>query len=138
MIMRPRRSALYMPASNGRAIEKARTLPCDFVILDLEDAVAPEIKGKARIQAVKAVSQGGFGHREVVIRINPLDSEWGTEDLAAVANAGADAVLLPKVSSPETLFRARGALGNGNVALWSMIETCQAVVRLEQIGRAHV
>src|SRR3546814_9739951 len=101
MIMRPRRSALYMPASNGRAIEKARTLPCDVVILDLEDAVAPEIKGKARIQAVKAVSQGGFGHREVVIRINPLDSEWGTEDLAAVANAGADAVLLPKVSRSE-------------------------------------
>jgi citrate lyase subunit beta/citryl-CoA lyase len=125
-----------MPASNGRAIEKARTLPCDVVILDLEDAVAPEIKAKARIQAVEAVSQGGFGHREVVIRINPLDSEWGTEDLAAVASARADAVLLPKVSSPETLFRARGALGNGNVALWSMIETCQAIVRLDSIVSA--
>jgi citrate lyase subunit beta/citryl-CoA lyase len=125
-----------MPASNGRAIEKARTLPCDVVILDLEDAVAPEIKATARIQAVEAVSQGGFGHREVVIRINPLDSEWGTEDLAAVASAGADAVLLPKVSSPETLFRARGALGNGNVALWSMIETCQAIVRLDPIVSA--
>lgn len=122
-----------MPASNGRAIKKARTLPCDVVILDLEDAVAPEIKATARIQAVEAVSQGGFGHREVVIRINPLDSEWGTEDLAAVASAGADAVLLPKVSTPETLFRARGALGNGNIALWSMIETCQAIVRLDPI-----
>lgn len=125
-----------MPASNGRAIKKARTLPCDVVILDLEDAVAPEIKATARIQAVEAVSQGGFGHREVVIRINPLDSEWGTEDLAAVASAGADAVLLPKVSTPETLFRARGALGNGNIALWSMIETCQAVVRLDPIVSA--
>jgi citrate lyase subunit beta / citryl-CoA lyase len=125
-----------MPASNGSAIEKARTLPCDVVILDLEDAVAPEIKATARIQAVEAVSQGGFGHREVVIRINPLDSEWGTKDLAAVASAGADAVLLPKVSSPETLFRARGALGNGNVALWSMIETCRAIVRLDPIVSA--
>src|SRR3546814_16684408 len=97
MIMRPRRSALYMPASNGRAIEKARTLPCDVVILDLENAVAPEIKGKARIQAVKAVSQGGFGHREVLLRINPLDSVGGNEDLAAVASAGAWAGLMPKV-----------------------------------------
>lgn len=125
-----------MPASNQRAIEKARTLPCDVVILDLEDAVAPEIKATARIQAVEAVSQGGFGHREVVIRINPLDGEWGAEDLAAVASAGADALLLPKVSSPDTLFRAREALGNGNVALWSMIETCQAIVRLDPIVSA--
>ncbi len=136
MIARPRRSVLYMPASNERAINKARALPCDVLILDLEDAVAPEVKASARTKAVEALSQGGFGHREIVIRINPLDSEWGADDLDAVASAGADAVLLPKVSSPETLFRARGVLRDGNVALWSMIETCQAVVRIDPIVSA--
>src|SRR5207237_6179114 len=97
---RPRRSALYMPASNARAVEKARALACDVVILDLEDAVAPDMKAAARDAAVAAVRAGGFGRREVAIRINALSTPWGREDLAAAAAAGPDAVLVPKVDSP--------------------------------------
>src|SRR3982751_2793762 len=91
--MRPRRSALYMPASNARAIEKARSLACDVVILDLEDAVAPDMKDAARAQAVEAVRAGGFGQREIVIRINALDTPWGAADLTACSHAGADGLL---------------------------------------------
>ncbi|HEV7159005.1 MAG TPA: aldolase/citrate lyase family protein, partial [Caulobacteraceae bacterium] len=87
MIHRPRRSALYMPATNGRAVEKARTLACDVVILDLEDAVLPEAKLEARAAAVAAVRAGGFGHREVVVRVNALATPWGEGDLAEVAAA---------------------------------------------------
>ena len=97
---RPRRSALYLPGSNARAIEKARTLPCDVVILDLEDSVAPEAKVAARALACEAVRVGGFGDRELVIRVNGLDTAWGAEDLAAAADAGPDAVLAPTVSAP--------------------------------------
>ncbi len=132
MTIRPRRSALYMPASNARAIEKARDLACDVVILDLEDAVAPEQKTAAREQAVAA---GGFGHREWVIRANGLDTEWGADDLAAMGAARPDAVLLPKVSDPATLRAARDAIGDGP-ALWAMIETAQAIVDLRSIGEA--
>ncbi|WBH17747.1 HpcH/HpaI aldolase/citrate lyase family protein [Sphingomonas radiodurans] len=132
MTIRPRRSALYMPASNARAIEKARSLECDVVILDLEDAVAPEQKAAARAQAVAA---GGFGHREWVIRANGLDTEWGADDLAAITGAGCDAVLIPKVSDPATLHAAREKLGPGP-ALWAMIETAQAIVDLRAIGEA--
>lgn len=133
MTIRPRRSALYMPASNARAIEKARSLDCDVVILDLEDAVAPEQKAAARDQA--AAAAGGFGHREWVIRVNGLDTEWGTDDLAACRAAGPDAVLLPKVSSPDDLRQARALLGPGP-ALWAMIETAQALVDLRAIAEA--
>src|SRR4051794_41170870 len=98
---RPRRSALYMPGSNVRAIEKARELPCDVVILDLEDAVAPDAKDAARALAVAAVEAGGFGPREVVVRVNGLDTPWGEADLAAVAAVRPQAVLIPKVSAPE-------------------------------------
>src|SRR5687768_2153226 len=100
-----------MPAANGRAIEKARSLPCDVVILDLEDAVAPEAKAEARAQAVEAVRAGGFGSREVVIRVNGLDTPWGADDLAAAAAARPDAVLAPKVSSPEDVAAYGAALG---------------------------
>ena len=96
---RPRRSALYMPASNARAVEKARSLACDVVILDLEDAVLPDAKPAARAAAVAAVKAGGFGRREVVIRVNGLSTPWGADDLAAAAEAGPDAVLVPKISS---------------------------------------
>ncbi len=130
MTIRPRRSALYMPASNARAIEKARSLDCDVVILDLEDSVAPEQKVAARAQAVAA---GGFGQREWVIRVNAADTEWGADDLAATAGAGCDAVLLPKVSDAATLRAARAALGPGP-ALWAMIETARALVDLAAIG----
>jgi citrate lyase subunit beta/citryl-CoA lyase len=130
MTIRPRRSALYMPASNARAIEKARSLECDVVILDLEDAVAPDAKVMAREQAISA---GGFGHREWVIRANGLDTEWGAGDLAAIAGAKCHAVLLPKVSDPDTLRAARAVLGRGP-ALWAMIETARGLVNLAAIG----
>ena len=101
MAIRPRRSVLYMPGSNARAIEKARTLPVDAVILDLEDSVAPDGKAAARKQVADAVAAGGFGAREVVIRINGLDTEWWLDDLNAAAKAKPDAVLVPKVSSSQ-------------------------------------
>lgn len=132
---RPRRSALYMPASNPRAIEKARSLPCDVVILDLEDSVAPDAKVEARRLAVEAVRDGGFGPREVVIRVNGRDTPWGAADLGAAASARPDAVLLPKVSSPEDLAHAAQALG-GPTRLWAMIETAAAVFRLDALARA--
>ena len=132
---RPRRSALYMPASNARAVEKARSLPCDVVILDLEDAVAPEAKAEARALAVEAVRAGGFGLREVVIRVNGRDTPWGAADLGAAAAAGADAVLVPKVSQAADLEHYAAAL-TGRTRLWAMIETCAAVFQLEALGRA--
>lgn len=132
---RPRRSALYLPASNQRAIDKARTLDADVVILDLEDAVAPDRKAEARAAAVAAVREGGYGARELVVRVNAPDTEWGIDDLAALADSGVSAVLLPKVSDAATLTVARHALGAGP-ALWAMIETCRAIVDLPAIGAA--
>lgn len=132
---RPRRSALYLPASNARAVEKSRTLPCDVVILDLEDAVAPDSKVEARADAVAAARAGGYGDRELVIRVNGLDTPWGADDLTAVAAAKPDAVLIPKVSSAGDLAAARAALGP-DVPLWAMIETCAAVFALNEIGAA--
>lgn len=133
---RPRRSALYLPASNAKAIAKARTLPCDIVILDLEDAVAPEMKIEARNAAVAAVAEGGFGHREVAIRANGIDTEWGAADLAAIAGSGVDAVLVPKVSSVVDIARYENALQQAPAAmqLWAMIETCGAVFNLEPMA----
>ncbi|MBB4260525.1 MULTISPECIES: CoA ester lyase [unclassified Bradyrhizobium] len=130
---RPRRSALYMPASNSRAIEKARSLSCDVVILDLEDAVAPDMKVAAREQAVAAVKEGGFGRRELVVRINGLDTPWGRDDLAAVAAIGADAVLAPKVSAAGDVIAYDGPL-SGRTRLWIMVETCQALFHLGEIA----
>jgi len=130
---RPRRSALYMPASNVRAIEKARDLPCDVVILDLEDAVAPDAKDAARALAVAAVEAGGFGPREVVVRVNGLDTPWGEADLAAVGRTRPDAVLTPKVSTPDDLAAVRARLG-GDLPLWAMIETCAAIFALNDLG----
>lgn len=133
---RPRRSALYLPASNAKAIAKARTLPCDAVILDLEDAVAPELKAEAREAAVAAVREGGFGNREVAIRANGIDTEWGAADLAAIAGSGADAVLVPKVSGPADIDRYQAALASApeTMQLWAMIETCASVFALEPIA----
>ena len=128
------RSVLYMPASNSRAIAKARELPCDAVVLDLEDAVAPEQKEAARAQAVAALTEGGFGERTVVVRINGLDTEWGADDAAAV-RAVAAAVLLPKVDGPAELARARALLGP-RPALWAMVETCAGVLALPALAPA--
>jgi citrate lyase subunit beta/citryl-CoA lyase len=134
--LRPRRSALYLPASNAKAIAKARTLPCDIVILDLEDAVAPEMKDEARGAAVAAVNEGGFGHREVAIRANGLDTPWGAADLAAIAGSLADAAVVPKVNGPQDIAAYEEALGSAPPALrlWAMIETCAAVVDLPAIA----
>jgi citrate lyase subunit beta/citryl-CoA lyase len=133
--VRPRRSALYMPAGNARAVEKARTLPCDVVILDLEDAVAPDAKAQARDLAVAAVKAGGFGGREVVIRVNGLATPWGADDLAAAVAAQPDAILAPKVSTPADVAAYDAAL-SGRPRLWAMIETCAAVFALDPIAAA--
>ena len=125
-----------MPASNARAVEKARALACDVVILDLEDAVAPDAKPAARAQAVDAVRAGGFGRREVVIRCNGLDTPWGAEDLRAAAEAGPDAILVPKIEGPDDIraYEAAVAHAPARTRLWAMIETCPAVFALDAIG----
>jgi len=129
-----------MPGSNARALEKARELPADCVILDLEDAVAPEAKAMAREQVAQAIAAGGFGHREVVARINGLETEWGTDDVAALAKAGADAILLPKAESPEQLSDLRQQLRTAGapdgLALWAMAETPRGVLDLDKICTA--
>ena len=136
MAPRLRRSALYLPASNPRAIDKARTLACDVVILDLEDAVAPQAKADARVLAMQAVRDGGFGDRELIIRCNGLDTAWGADDLAAAALAAPDAVLVPKIDGPADLasYHAALAAAPARVALWAMIETCPAIFALEPIA----
>lgn len=134
---RPRRSVLYMPGSNARALDKARSLPCDAVIFDLEDSVAPDAKLQARSQVVAAVQQGGFGPREVIVRINGADTAWGADDLAAVAQIGADAVLIPKVSTPLDLQAPQAALGLANrTRLWAMMETPRAMTGAADIAAA--
>jgi citrate lyase subunit beta/citryl-CoA lyase len=138
-MIRPRRSALYMPGSNARAIEKARSLPADAIILDLEDSVAPDQKAAARDQVCAAVRAGGFGPREVVIRTNGMETEWGPADLAAAIAAGPDAILLPKVSSPgDVMLAAREANDKGAPAqmrLWAMIETPLGLLNVDSIAR---
>jgi citrate lyase subunit beta / citryl-CoA lyase len=138
--IRPRRSALYMPGSNARAIEKAKTLAADVVIFDLEDAVAPDAKAQARDQVCAAVQAGGYGLRELVIRINALETPWGEADLAAAIAAAPDAILVPKVSSAETLaavgLRLRKLGAAERTKIWAMIETPLAILRAENIASA--
>lgn len=133
----PRRSVLYVPGSNARAIDKAQTLPVDAIILDLEDAVAPEQKPAAREQ-VEAVLEGiDFGHRELIVRVNALDTPWGKSDLAAVASLPISAVLIPKLESARQLEGARGALHMGgapdNLPFWIMAETPKGILNLETL-----
>jgi citrate lyase subunit beta/citryl-CoA lyase len=132
---RPRRSALYLPASNARAVEKARALACDMVILDLEDAVLPDVKPQARDAAVAAVRAGGFGRREVIVRVNALETQWGESDLEALAQTGADGVLVPKIRTAADVRAYERALEAAppTMGLWAMIETPQAVLRLDEI-----
>src|SRR5262245_17263509 len=138
MTIRPRRSVLYMPGSNARALEKARTLAADGLILDLEDAVAPDAKETARRQVADAVRAGGFGRREVTIRINGLDTPWGADDLAAAAAAGPDAILVPKVSAAEDLLALGRRLDqlepSRNIRAWIMVETPLAVLAIREIA----
>ena len=139
MTIRPRRSVLYMPGSNARAMEKARELPADAVIFDLEDAVAPDAKAKARELIVEALKKGGFGSREVLVRINGLDTAWWGDDLA-VAAAGPDAVLVPKVSTPEELRQVAkhltGVRADAGVRIWVMMETPLAMLNARDIAAA--
>jgi citrate lyase subunit beta/citryl-CoA lyase len=139
MAMRPRRSALYMPGSNARALEKSRTLAADALIFDLEDAVAPDAKAIARNQVMAAVKAGGFGKREIVVRVNGLETPWGAEDINAAADAGPDAVLVPKVSSPGDIMRAARALAEAGAPdrtrLWAMMETPLAMLNTDSIAR---
>ena len=127
-----------MPASNARAVEKARTLPCDVVILDLEDAVAPEAKADARAAAIAAARAAGFGRREVAIRVNGLATPWGAEDLAAASAAGPDAVLAPKIGSADDVRAYDAALSPAppQTRLWAMVETCEAVLAVRHIAAA--
>src|SRR5436190_21965091 len=140
MSIRPRRSVLYMPGSNARTIEKARTLPADAVILDLEDSVAPDGKAAARQQVADAVAAGGFGTREVVIRINGLDTEWWLDDLNAAARAKPDALLVPKVSSPSHLEDVAERLvdisADQKIRIWAMMETPLAMLYAREIASA--
>ena len=130
--IRPRRSALYKPADNARAIAKARTLACDVVILDLEDAVAPGAKADGRAAALATVREGGFGRRELVLRANALASEWGADDLHALARVGPDAILVPKVDDAATAAACVAAADGTPV--WAMIETPGALLRLDDIA----
>jgi citrate lyase subunit beta/citryl-CoA lyase len=139
MTIRPRRSVLYMPGSNARALEKARTLSADALILDLEDAVAPDAKAVAREQVAGAVRAGGFGSREVVVRVNGHNTPWHKDDMAAAAAAGPDAVLVPKVETPGDVMRAARDLREAGVPehtkLWAMMETPLAILNADPIAR---
>jgi citrate lyase subunit beta/citryl-CoA lyase len=138
--VRPRRSALYMPGANARALEKARTLDADVVLLDLEDAVAPAQKAEARALVVEALRAGGYGHRERVVRVNGSGSPWEAEDLRAAASSGADAVLLPKVEDAGYVRGVEAALAAyrapPGLAIWAMIETPRGVLRADEIAGA--
>ncbi|MGE3332569.1 MAG: CoA ester lyase [Rhodospirillaceae bacterium] len=134
-VERPRRSLLYVPASNARALEKARTLPADGFIVDLEDAVLPDAKRAARETVVQLLRAGGFGDREVIVRVNALDTPWIEDDLAALSGAKVSAILVPKVNGPDDLRRVAGALPHlETVALWAMMETPLSILHAREIA----
>jgi citrate lyase subunit beta/citryl-CoA lyase len=137
-VVRPRRSILFMPGSNARAIEKARSLPADGVVIDLEDAVAPDAKLTAREQAAAAVKAGGFGAREVFIRVNGFNTPWGADDLVAATHAAPDGIVLPKVDDPAVLELVGKRLldmhADRRIHIWAMIETPMAVLRVNEIA----
>lgn len=138
MNVKPRRSLLFAPGSNARALEKARTLPADCVILDLEDSVAPQQKDGARSAVAQALGSNAFGGREIVVRVNGLDTPWGAADVAALANCGADALLFPKVARAQDVLDATAAMENSDsplsVGVWAMIETASGVLNAADIA----
>jgi citrate lyase subunit beta/citryl-CoA lyase len=140
MTARPRRSCLYMPGANAKALEKAKTLAADVLLLDLEDSVAPEAKADARAQVAAAVQAGGYGKREVIVRVNALATPWGTDDIAAAGGARPDGILAPKVESAaevKALDDAMSAAGfDADASLWVMIETPRAILNLAAIAAA--
>jgi citrate lyase subunit beta / citryl-CoA lyase len=137
MPVRPRRSVLYMPGSNQRALEKARSLAADALVLDLEDSVGPEKKAQARELVVNAVKAGGYGRREIIIRANTLDSEWAEQDIRAIALSGADAICLPKVENEAEVEKVINILNDAgapeSMQLWVMIETPLGVQNINRI-----
>ncbi|RAN31517.1 hypothetical protein HY11_07055 [Hyphomonas pacifica] len=137
---RPRRSCLYMPGANERALEKAKGLQADTLILDLEDAVAPEAKEAARESIRTAVTAGGYGHREIVVRMNGLETEWGQADLKMAVEAGADAILAPKVIDGGDIDRLNDAMSRAGapdtMGLWVMIEMPKAILNIQDIAEA--
>jgi citrate lyase subunit beta/citryl-CoA lyase len=137
---RPRRSVLYMPSSNERALEKAKTLPVDALILDLEDAVAPDAKEQARLNAAAAVTSGEYGAKELTIRINGADTQWHEADLAAAAEAGPAAIVVPKVNSADAVRSLVDSFDRAGVppttTLWAMIESPYAILHAEEIAAA--
>ncbi|WP_240725087.1 HpcH/HpaI aldolase/citrate lyase family protein [Mangrovimicrobium sediminis] len=141
--VRPRRSVLYMPGSNARALDKARSLPADALILDLEDAVAPEAKAEARSLVVQALQAGGYGERELIVRVNAPGSAWWRDDLAALGRSGVrpDALLFPKIGSPEHLLAAIDAADSADcddgIPVWIMAETPQCILQIGQIACTH-
>ena len=138
MQVRPRRSVLYMPGINQRALDKAKTIPADSLILDLEDSVAPDAKEEARPQVCEAVKAGGYGGRELVIRVNALETPWGSDDMRAAATAGADAVLIPKVEGPGDVVSAvkllRAAGAPDALQIWAMMETPASIICAREIA----
>lgn len=134
----PRRSCLYMPSSNARALEKAKTLPADTIILDLEDAVAPDAKSDARERACEALAEGAYGKREMVVRVNAMDTPWFAQDMKSVSASKASAILVPKVRSAADIVEISGIMdrenGNGGLQLWAMIEMPIAVLNIAQIA----
>ncbi len=135
---RPRRSILYMPGSNARALEKGRGLAADGLILDLEDAVAPDAKVSGRQQILEALHEGGYGHRELIVRVNGLDTQWGSDDINAMAMSGADAILLPKVESAAMVLDAEKIMTDAgaptDMAIWCMMETTLGMLHAEEIA----
>ncbi len=138
--LKPRRSVLYMPGANERALEKAKTLPADALILDLEDAVAPDAKADAREQVCAAAAAGEYGDRELTIRVNGLDTEWHDADLRAAAQAGPAAVVVPKVDSAREVHNIERALELGgapeHTRIWAMLETPVAMLHAAEIAAA--
>jgi citrate lyase subunit beta / citryl-CoA lyase len=137
---RPRRSVLYMPSSNQRALEKAKSIACDGLILDLEDAVAPDAKPAAREAACAAAASGEYGKREVTIRVNGADTEWHSDDLRAACAAGPDAIVVPKVNSADAVLELVEAMAGHeapeHTRLWAMVETPYAMLHAEEIAAA--
>ncbi len=139
--VRPRRSVLYMPGANTRALEKARSLAADALIFDLEDAVAPDAKEAARANVVAAAQSRSYGKREIAIRCNGLSTPWGKNDVAAIARSGADAILVPKVESAADVAAIVALLDSAGapstMAVWAMMETPRGVLRAEEIAASH-
>jgi citrate lyase subunit beta/citryl-CoA lyase len=137
-MIRPRRSVLYMPGSNARALDKAKGIAADALIFDLEDSVAPDAKETARRQVADAVRGGGYGRREIVVRVNGLDTDWGRDDIRAMVETGVDALLVPKVSDAHTLKQYEALINDSGapqeLAVWTMMETARAVLNVKAIA----